>query len=113
MSSTIMYKELEQSCLYSHMAMCWTTMELWLDSKQEQDMCLFSKVFRPLLGNIQPAIQQVLQAVSIRAKWSKHESDHSPPSGVKVKKVWGHFPTSSYISLAWYLSTETTFSSLF
>jgi hypothetical protein len=75
-------------------------MELWLDSKQEQDMGLFSKVFRPLLRNTQPAIQKVLQAVSLRAKWPKHESDHSPPSGVKVKKVWGHFPTSSYITLA-------------
>ena len=64
MSSTIMYKELEQSCFYSHVAMCRTTMELWLDSKQEQDMSLFSEVFRPLLGNTQPAIQQVLQAVS-------------------------------------------------
>jgi len=40
-------------------------MELWVDSKQEQDMSLFSKVFRPLLGNTQPAIQQVLEAVSL------------------------------------------------
>jgi hypothetical protein len=77
-------------------------MELWLNSKQEQDMSPFSKVFTPLLGNTQTAIQQVLQAVSLRAKWLKHESDHPPPSGVKVKKVWGHIPTSSYsyISLA-------------
>jgi len=65
MSSTVVYKKLERSSLYSHVAMCWTTMELWVDSKQEQDMSLFSKVFRPLLGNTQPAIQQVLQAVSL------------------------------------------------
>jgi len=95
-----MCKKLEQSCLYSHFAMCQTTIKLWLESKQEQDMYLFSKVFRPLLENTQPAIQQLLQAVSLRAKWLKHVSDHSPPSGVKVKKVWGHFPTFSYIPLA-------------
>jgi hypothetical protein len=38
-----------------------------------------------LLGPIQPPIQWVPGALSVRVKWLRHEADHSPQSSAKVK----------------------------
>jgi hypothetical protein len=49
---------------------------------------LFSMSFRPDLGPTQPPIQWVLGALSLGVEWQGHEADHSPPTSVKVKKLW-------------------------
>jgi hypothetical protein len=54
---------------------------------------LYSTVSRLALGPSQCAIQCVLGAFSLGVKQLKqprHEADHSPPSGAKVKELYLH-----------------------
>jgi hypothetical protein len=38
-------------------------------------------------------------------KAARHEADHSPPSGTKVKNAWSYTSTPQYIFMAWCLGT--------
>jgi hypothetical protein len=51
-------------------------------------------VSRPALGNIQPPIQCVPGALSLRIKRPEREADYSPQSSVEIKNAWSY--TSSH-----------------
>jgi hypothetical protein len=51
----------------------------------QQEIFLFTKVSRPVLGLTQPPIQLVAEAICPAVKWLGHEADHSPTSSVTVK----------------------------
>jgi hypothetical protein len=52
---------------------------------------------RPALGPTQPPIQQVPDALSPGVKRQDSEADHSPPTSVKVMKMWIYTSTPTYI----------------
>jgi len=54
---------------------------------------LFTTAFRPALGPTQPPIQWVPEALSLGAKQSEREADHSPPSIVEVNIAWSYTST--------------------
>jgi hypothetical protein len=58
----------------------WTTEISLFDSRQGQEICLFSTASRPALGPTQSRIQQVSGDVSPWAKQLGRETVHSPPS---------------------------------
>jgi hypothetical protein len=66
--------------------MGWTIGLLGFESWQGLEIFLFTTVSRIALGPIQPPIQWVPEALSLRVKQPGHEADHSPPSGAKVKE---------------------------
>jgi hypothetical protein len=56
----------------------------------------------PTGSGTHPASYQVgIGALSQSEEWLDHEADHSPPSGVDVKK--SYTSTSQYIFIAWCL----------
>jgi len=55
---------------------------------------LHTIAFRPDLGPIQPPIQWVPGALSLRMKRPGREADHSPPSIVEVENAWSYTSTS-------------------
>jgi hypothetical protein len=71
-----------------------------LDSRQRQEVFLFSTASRPTLGPTQPPVQWVLED-SPRGKLKGREADHSPPSSTEVKK-------GGAISLLPQISTQTS-----
>jgi hypothetical protein len=56
------------------------------DSRQKQEIVLFSTVSTPALGPTQPLIQRIPRALSPGVKQLGRDSDHSPPSSAEVKK---------------------------
>jgi hypothetical protein len=58
---------------------------MWFNSQQQQEIFLFSRVFRLALWSTQPSIQYVTQVLSSGAKQLKHEADHSPISSAEGK----------------------------
>jgi hypothetical protein len=46
----------------------------------------YSTPSRLTLGATQPPIQWIMEAFSLGLKQQRHEADHSPPAGAKVKK---------------------------
>jgi hypothetical protein len=60
------------------------------DSRQRQDIFLFSTASRPALG----PTQWVPEAVSPVVKRQWREADHSPPSSAEVKNVKNSYITS-------------------
>jgi len=70
---------------------------------------LFDIASRPALWPIQPHIQWVLGALSLRVKRTGHEGDHSPPSSAEVKEcVELYLPCPSTPWCGAYWSTGTT-----
>jgi hypothetical protein len=66
--------------------MGWTIGESGFDSRQGQEIFLFSIMSRPALGPTQPPAQWVLAVFSLGVKRQGREADHSPPCSAKVKK---------------------------
>jgi hypothetical protein len=60
------------------------TRESGFDSQQEQEIFL-PIMSRPALGPTQRPIQWVVGTLSLGAKWSGHEADHSHPPNAKVE----------------------------
>jgi hypothetical protein len=62
--------------------------------------CLFSTSSRPALRPTQPSIQWVPGAFSLGVKRQRREADHSPPTGVEIKKIWTYISTPPYTFMA-------------
>jgi hypothetical protein len=58
---------------------------LGFDSRRGLGIFLFTTAFRTALGPIQPVIQWVPGALTLRVKRSGRETDHSPSSSAEVK----------------------------
>jgi len=65
-----------------------TLFDFW----QEQEICLFSRVFQGALGLTQSSVLCILRYYFNGKMQQGHEYDHSPQSSAEVKKV------SSYVS---------------
>jgi hypothetical protein len=62
--------------------------ELGFDSQQDQEeIFLFSIMFRPAMRSTQPPIQWVPEAVSLGVQQRECEADHLPPSSAEVKNA--------------------------
>jgi hypothetical protein len=61
---------------------------------------LFSKSSRPALGPTQPPIQWVPGTLSPGVKHQRREADHSPPTGVEVKKTYNYDSIPPYAFMA-------------
>jgi hypothetical protein len=61
-------------------------MTLGFDSRRGLGIFLFTNVSRTVLGHIQPPIQWVPGALSLRVKQPGREAHHSPPSNAEVKQ---------------------------
>jgi hypothetical protein len=61
---------------------------LKFDSRQEQEIFLFSTASRPALGPTQSLIQWVPGIFPMRIKLPGREADHSAPSSAEVKNGW-------------------------
>jgi hypothetical protein len=79
----------------------------WLDDKRGRSLStskvknfLFTTSSRLALGPTQPTIQWVLGVLSPGVKWLGREADQSPPTGVKVKKMWIYTTTPPYAFMA-------------
>jgi hypothetical protein len=70
------------------------------DSRQRQEIFLFSTASRPALGPTQRPIQWVPWALSPGVNRSGREADHSPPSRPRMVELHFH---SSYVFMAWRL----------
>jgi hypothetical protein len=68
--------------------MGWATKKSWFFSRQGQEICLFSKIFRQALEIGQRDAHLVSEALSQRIKRSGREVDHSHASRVEVKNRW-------------------------
>jgi hypothetical protein len=64
----------------------WTIGVLVFDSRQGQEMLLFTIASRTALGPTQLLIQWVPGAVSLGVKRPDREADHSPPSSAEIKE---------------------------
>jgi hypothetical protein len=63
----------------------------WFKSRQVLGIFLFTTVSRPALGPIQPPIQEVPRALSLRVKRPGREADHSSPyTSAEVKNAWSY-----------------------
>jgi hypothetical protein len=70
---------------------------LWFNSQQRQgfsSLPLHTDQLRDLPN---------WEALSQGIKQPRHEADHSPPSGAKVKNVWSYTSTPPCVFMAWYL----------
>lgn len=76
------------------------TEESWLKSQQGQQIFLFSKTSSLAVGSTKPPIQQVLRNFYLEVKQPEHDADHFPPSGAKVKNVYGSTSTPPYAFMA-------------
>jgi hypothetical protein len=68
-------------------ARVWIAEESWFNSRQVQEIYLFSNMSEPALRTTQPPIQWVSWAVSLGVKQSGREADHSLPCDAEVKNV--------------------------
>jgi hypothetical protein len=66
------------------------------DSRQGNEIFVYSTASRPALGPTQPPIQWVPGNRLVGVKWPERESNHSPPSTAEVKN--GGAVPSLYIS---------------
>jgi hypothetical protein len=55
-------------------------------SLEKDKIVFFSMSSKSVLGLIQPPIQQLLVANSLRVRWLGSEADHSPPTSTGEKK---------------------------
>jgi hypothetical protein len=60
--------------------------DLGFDSRRGLGIFVFATASRTALGLIQPPIQWVTGALSLRVKRPGREADHSPPSSAEVKE---------------------------
>jgi hypothetical protein len=60
---------------------------------------IFTSPYRPdrLWGQLNPAIQWVLGALSPGVNQQVHEGGHSPPTSAEVKKTWIYTSISLYV----------------
>jgi hypothetical protein len=79
------YRQKSQDSSASTVTGLWVG-ELGFNSRQSQEIFIYSTASRPALG-AQPAssIQRVLGPLLLGVKWPGCEADHSSPSGAKVK----------------------------
>jgi hypothetical protein len=61
---------------------------------------LFSTLFRPALGSIQPPIQRVPGALSAGVKRPEREADHSPPTSADLNETWIYACAPPYVFMA-------------
>jgi len=54
---------------------------------------LFTDVFRPALGPIQPAVQWVPGTLSLQVERPGREADHLPPPSAEAKNAWSYTST--------------------
>jgi hypothetical protein len=87
--------------------MPWTTQESWFDSRQRQEIFLFSIMSKPDLRPTQPPIQWASGAASPRVKRQEREADHSPPSSAKVERYL-HSPIRLHSLVLTYLGPGLT-----
>jgi hypothetical protein len=78
----------------------WKIEESTCDFRYEQQIILFCKVSRPVLGPKKPPIQLVLGI-----KWPRREADRLPQSKVEVKKEWRCTTTPPYAFIAFLRTT--------
>lgn len=71
----------------------------WISVPGGRRIILLASMFGPILGSIQPPIQQVLGTVSFGVKWSECEADDSLPFHAEFKNTWRF--TSNY-TLSWH-----------
>jgi hypothetical protein len=64
------------------------------DSRERQEISLFSTASRPALGPTKPPVRLVSGTLSPEVKEPGRESDHSPPSSAEVNKDEGIPPLS-------------------
>jgi hypothetical protein len=67
---------------------CWTAKASWFVSRQGQNICFSSKMFR----QTKPLIQWAQMVLSLEAKRQGNEPHHSPPSSAEVKNQWSRTP---------------------
>jgi hypothetical protein len=81
----------------------------WLRARRPRDRSssagrvknfLLSTSSRPALESTQPPIKRVTQALSPGVKRQGRETDHSPPTGAEVKKMWIYTSALPYASMA-------------
>jgi hypothetical protein len=80
--------------------------DLGFESWKVQEIFLSSKMSRLTLGPIQPLIQWMLGALSLRIKQLGCDANHSPPSSVDVKYDGNY---TSALSICLLACTGTTF----
>jgi hypothetical protein len=71
------------------------------ETRQELRIFLFTTASRPALGPTQPSIQWVQGALSLEVMRPAREANHSRPSSVEVKNVWGYTFTPHYAFMSW------------
>jgi hypothetical protein len=59
--------------------------------RRRQDVFLFPKTSRPILGPIQPTIQWI-PGFFPGQEWQRHDADNSPPSSTEVKNERSYIP---------------------
>jgi hypothetical protein len=84
------------NCLYFFVTDCISSLSL-----QAQEIFLFPRTSRSLMGPTQRPIQSVSTAFSPEVKRPGREADHSPPSSVGVKNEWSCTAAALYIFMPW------------
>jgi hypothetical protein len=79
--------------------MLWKSEESGFDSWYKKEIFRFSIPSRVALGFTQLPVKWVPGAVSLEAKRSPHEADHSHPSAADIK----YTSTLPYVFMAWRL----------
>jgi hypothetical protein len=75
------------------------------DSRQGQEIFLFSIASRPTMGPTEPPIrvQEGSGGYFPGVKRPGSEANHLPPSSVKVKNEWSYTSTYPDVFIAWYV----------
>jgi hypothetical protein len=70
------------------------------DSRQKQNIFLYSTAPTAVPGLTQPPIQWVSGIIFLQVKRLGREADHSPPTSAEVKKMWIYTPIPTYAFMA-------------
>jgi hypothetical protein len=84
---------------YRYKATGWTIRIPGFDYRQELGIFLFSTVFRPNLGTIQP-LQWVPGALPLGVKRPRRGAERLLPSSAEVKNSWGSISNPPYVIMA-------------
>jgi hypothetical protein len=74
----------------------WTSSGPGFFSRQVQESFLFSAASRPALEATQRIIQWIPVALSLGAKRSEREAEHSAPSSAEIKNAWSYTSIPSF-----------------